>query len=189
MTNNMPKNITENITDRFAECVAFVLEREGGLVDDPEDPGGITNHGISLRFLKGVVPYATAVTVEDLTEEIAAELYKDHFWGPCYCYTLPKGLDLAVFDCAVNQGPRTARRLLQRALGVSDDGYIGPFTIAAIHACDRDEVLLDFLARRAKRYADHPKVQRYGRGWYRRLFEVQRVALVDKSAKNSDTVA
>ncbi|KKN77945.1 hypothetical protein LCGC14_0355100 [marine sediment metagenome] len=160
--------------DRFQIAVAFVLEREGGLVDDPKDPGGITNHGISLRFLKGVVPYATPVTVQDLSRETAIELYWEHFWETCKCQSLPAVLGFAVFDCAVNQGPRTARKLLQRALGVTADGYFGPVTLAAVHDCEPPAVLTDFLARRAKRYAETANFQRYGRGWFRRLFEVQR---------------
>lgn len=165
------------MTDRFQIAVAFVLEKEGGLVNDPKDPGGTTKYGISLRFLKGVVPYATPVTVQDLSRETAIELYREHFWEICECPALPAGLDLAVFDCAVNQGPRTARRLLQRALGVEDDGYIGPVTLGAVLDADAGEVLLDFLVRRAKRYAETANFERYGRGWLRRLFEVQRAVL------------
>lgn len=175
--------------DRFKAAVAFVLEREGGLVDDPEDPGGATNHGISLRFLKSVVPYATAVTIQDLTPEVATDLYREHFWDACSCDALPHGLDLAVFDGAVNQGPLTARKLLQRALGVVDDGYIGPVTLGAVLDADAGEVLLDFLARRAKRYAETANFQRFGRGWFRRLFEVQRAAMVDRNPIISDSVA
>ena len=167
------------MNERFAFAVAFVLEREGGLVDDPKDPGGITNHGISLRFLKGVVPYATPVTVRDLRRETAIELYREHFWKTCECPALPAGLDLAVFDCAVNQGPQVARRLLQRSLGVEADGYIGPVTLAAILEANPIDTLTDFLARRAERYAETANFQRYGRGWFRRLFEVQRAALIE----------
>ncbi len=165
------------MNERFATAVAFVLEREGGLVDDPGDAGGVTNYGISLRFLKGVVPFAAPADIRDMTAASATQLYREYFWEPCECPVLPVGLDLAVFDCAVNQGPRTARKLLQRALKVADDGYFGPVTLGAVLAADPIYTLIDFLARRAKRYAEHPKFQRYARGWLRRLFEVQRAAL------------
>ncbi len=162
------------MTDRFAPAAAFVLAPriEGGYVDDPDDPGGPTKYGISLRFLKGIVPYATTITIWDLSPETATDLYREHFWNVCSCDALPPGIDLVVFDCAVNQGPRTARKLLQRALGVEDDGYFGPVTLQAVLDADPIDTMLDFLARRAKRYAETANFDRYGRGWMRRLFEV-----------------
>ena len=165
------------MNDRFKTALAFVLKHEGGLVDDPEDSGGITNHGISLRFLKSVNSRATAADIRNMARETAKRLYHRHFWETSHCDELPPGLDLAVFDCAVNQGPRTARRLLQRSLGVKDDGQIGPITRTAMINANSSEVLDDFLARRSKRYAFHPQVDRYGRGWFRRLYEIHRVAL------------
>lgn len=165
------------MNERFEAAVAFVLEHEGGFVDDPEDAGGVTNLGISLRFLKGVMPFATADAIRDMARETAVQIYRDHFWDTCRCYALPAGLDLAVFDCAVNQGPLAARRLLQRALAVEDDGYIGPITLKAVLDADPGEILTDFLVRRAKRYAMTGKAEIYGRGWFRRLFDVHRVSL------------
>lgn len=74
----------------------------------------------------------------------------------------------------MNQGARTARKLLQRALGVKADSYIGPVTLGALLHTDTAEVLLDFMARRAKRYARTRGLGRFGRGWYRRLLDVYR---------------
>ncbi len=174
------------MNERFSIAAAFVLAPriEGGYVDDPDDPGGPTKHGISLRFLKGVIPYATTVTIWDLSPETATDLYREHFWDDCKCDALPPGIDLAVFDGAVNQGPRTARKLLQRALGVEADGYFGPVTLQAVLEADLIDTLTDFLARRAKRYAETANFQRYGRGWMTRLFEVQRAAIAPLELQN-----
>lgn len=172
-------------THRFPLCLSRVLAHEGGLVDDPRDPGGITHHGISLRFLRTVWPDATAATVRDLTEAQAADLYRDHFWEAVKAKGLWPGLDYLAFDAAVNQGRGTAARLMQRALGVTADGVVGPITCMAAQIVQKngdaamEALLMDFAARRAKRYAAHPGVQTFGRGWYHRLLEVYEDATTD----------
>lgn len=88
----------------------FVHEVEAGLVDDPKDPGGITNFGVSLRFLRGAgidIDGDGEIDREDilkLTPEKAQAIYDAHFWKPAGCDALPDALSLAVYDCAVNQG-------------------------------------------------------------------------------------
>lgn len=163
------------MTENFREALAFVLEQEKGFSQSKADRGGATNHGISLRFLQGIDPAATVDTIKNLTRDEAAELYWEHFWKACKCSTLPVQLGVAVFDCAVNQGPGTARRLLQRTLKVKDDGYLGPVTLTAALRCKLMPTLVDFLARRAKRYAldDDEQIKTHGRGWFTRLFELQ----------------
>ncbi len=158
--------------NQFKSAVDFVLDIEQGLVDDTEDPGGITNHGISMRFLAEVEPYATRLDIINMTEQKAIELFKEHFWDKCKCSGLPIGVDLVVFDCAVNQGPGTAIKILQRALGVTADGFIGPITLGALLAYDSRELIQDLCVRRAKKYALTKGIKRYGRGWYARLFDV-----------------
>jgi lysozyme family protein len=162
---------------RFDACLAVVLEHEGGFVDDPEDPGGATKYGVSLRAFVALYPTATVQSIRDLTVEDAADFYHSEYWDLCQCNALSPGLDLAVFDCAVHQGARTARKLLQRALRVKADGYIGPITLGALLDADPAEVLLDFMARRAKRYTRTRGVKRFGRGWYRRLLDVYAAAM------------
>lgn len=166
----------------FAEALRIVLALEGGLVDDPRDPGGVTRHGISLRFLRGVLPGADADTVRSLTLEQARGLYRRHFWQACRCGDMPPGLDLCLFDGAVNQGRGAAARLLQRAVGAVADGAIGPATLTAVRAADPMTLIQDFMARRAKRYAAAPAVATFGRGWFRRLFAIHRRALEEARA-------
>jgi len=159
---------------RFRQALAFVLDQEGGTSDHAEDPGGFTVKGVTLALLKafgldlnkdGEIDRRD---LEGMTDDQVADIYRARFWTACRCRDLPAGIDLAVFDCAVNQGPGTAAKLLQEAAGVKADGVVGPATLRAV-ALNRNAVLLDFCARRALRYAANPKILVFGRGWFRRL--------------------
>ncbi len=171
------------MADTFKAALAAVRRWEGGLVDHPADPGGLTKWGISLRFLRalgldingdGVVD---GRDIRSLTEEQVAALYREHFWLKCRCPALPAGVDLAVFDCAVNQGPGRAVRFLQAALRVRVDGRLGPKTLAAAGRAVRGELLRDFMARRARHYSSLVNVAVFGLGWFRRLFDIHAEAL------------
>ena len=156
---------------------------EGGLVDHPSDPGGITKWGISLRFLRSVgvdINGDGVVDGEDirsLTEKQVTKLYHDHFWSKCYCDFLPASVALAMFDCGVNQGPGRAKRFLQKALKVKVDGKIGPITLATIDKADPGKLLSEFMVRRAIHYSSLANMVVFGLGWFRRLFDIYRQAL------------
>lgn len=135
----------------FNEAIPIILQHEGGYVNDPDDPGGATKWGISLRYLKTLDPSIADidrdgdVDVEDvrrMTKDQAKEFYRKGWWEK-YRYALigPQYLATKVFDLAVNMGPSRAHRLLQwalRAVGrpVKVDGIIGPKTRAAIEDND-----------------------------------------------------
>lgn len=161
----------------FGDALAVVLREEGGFVDDPDDPGGATKWGISLRFLRRIDPGADAETIRNLSYDRMAGIYREHFWDACKCGGLPAGLSLAVFDCAVNQGPPSARKILQRAIKVKPDGYIGPVTLSAVLRADPRQVLKRFMARRAVRYAVTANFDDFGYGWMTRLMAVGAAAL------------
>src|SRR3990167_11517248 len=108
----------------FDQALAFVLEWEGGLVSDPNDAGGLTNHGISQR------PYPD-LAIAALTRDDVVAIYARDYWAPIRGDELPAPLALVVFDSAVNQGVSRAIVCLQRALGVADDGELGPVTMEA----------------------------------------------------------
>lgn len=151
--------------DRFEEAFDWILAAEGGFVHDPRDPGGTTKFGISKKAYP-------KLDIKNLTPELAAEIYERDYWDRCQCGKLPKGLDLAVFDCAVNQGPQVAATLLQAAVGAKPDGVIGKKTLAAAkESMERDpETLARFLAARAARYAHSANAPVFVRGWFKRLF-------------------
>ncbi len=167
----------------FAVSLKVVRRWEGGLVDHPSDPGGITKWGISLRFLRSVgvdINGDGVVDGEDirsLTEKQVTKLYHDHFWSKCYCDFLPAGISLAMFDCGVNQGPGRAKRFLQKALKVKVDGKIGPITLATVDKADPGKLLSEFMVRRAIHYSSLANMVVFGLGWFRRLFDIYRQAL------------
>ena len=148
----------------FERAFAFVTRSdiEGGYVNDPHDPGGETNFGISKRAYP-------QLNIAALTSGQAKEIYYRDYWLSAGCETLPDRVAIATFDSAVNQGVGRARRLLQRAVRVRVDGKIGPITRAAIAATAEDTLLLEFLSHRLRAYAETRNARRYMRGWSRRI--------------------
>ena len=121
---------------RFDQCLDEVLRHEGGYVDHPSDPGGATNMGITRKTLarwRQVSPWwkLDKAAVRGLERAEAARIYRASYWDTSRAGLLPAGLDLALFDFAVNSGPDRAVRLLQAELGVVADGRIGPLTLGA----------------------------------------------------------
>ncbi len=126
-----------SVTDIADEIVA----REGGYVNDPDDPGGATNHGVTIHTMRrlgldldgdGTV---TSTDVRRLTQAQAVEIFLEHYFKKPRIAELPQPLQASVFDMQVNAGGN-AIKILQRLLGkmgfnVSVDGALGPKTIAA----------------------------------------------------------
>ena len=102
----------------------WILQAEGGLVDNPNDPGGLTKYGISQAAFPDL-------DIRALTPEQAIALYATNYWEPAKCPALPPPLALVHFDAAVNDGVGQAARFLEQAVGVPVDGIVGPITIAA----------------------------------------------------------
>jgi lysozyme family protein len=167
------------LQENFDVALKHVLKFEGGYSDHPRDPGGATKFGITHGVLKQ--HRGRAVSKDDvrkLTLNEAAEIYRSRYWNAASCDALPRGLDLAVFDCAVNQGVGRASRFLQRAAKVTADGQIGPITLAAVSAARADELLTEFMARRMKSYGSLQRLfKTFGLGWSRRLIAIHAEAL------------
>lgn len=181
----------------FDQAVQWLLTQEGGWGDDPRDPGGATNFGISLRFALQVGDLdhdghpdldidgdgqITPSDIRALPREQAIQLYQSQFWALVRADELPWRLAPAVFDAAVNMGRGPAVTLLQHTLGVPGDGHLGPVTLAAARTAAADPVavndlLLDYLARRAVRYSQLQTFAHFGYGWMRRLFALHRFCL------------
>jgi lysozyme family protein len=171
------------VIQNFPYALHAVRRWEGGLSDHPSDPGGLTKWGISLRFLRAIGFDVNGDGVLDghdihaLNESQVADLYRHRFWMVCECDNLPSGLDLAVFDSAVNQGPPRAKKLLQKALGgLVVDGRIGPLTLQRANAKPADMTIAEFMARRALHYSSLANIAVFGLGWFRRLFDIDKRA-------------
>ena len=146
----------------FDEAFERVLGHEGGYVNDPRDPGGETKYGISKRAYP-------AENIAGLTLERARELYRRDFWGPAGCDAVPAALKLPLFDTAVNMGVRQAVKLLQRTVGATEDGILGPRTLQAIGCMPIERAGARFLGHRLKLYTDLAGWEAFGKGWARRV--------------------
>jgi lysozyme family protein len=158
-------------------CLTAILNEEGGFADNPGDPGGATNMGITRKTLSAW--RGEPVSREDvmmLEKNEAARIYREKFWMAIEGDDLPDGLDLAMFDDGVLSGPRTAIRDLQQALGVRVDGLMGPVTRAALVAQPVTEIISLLQAARLVRLKTLPHFVLFGRGWSRRLQRIGRQA-------------
>lgn len=164
--------------DRFTECLEVVLKHEGGFVNHPKDPGGITNLGVTKKTWEAWTK--RKVTEEDmrrLLPEHVRPLYQERFWQAVRADELPPGLDLSVFDFGVNAGPKRAIRTLQECLGVTPDGVIGRQTLAAVSRADVPMVIKEYALRRISFYRALPTFSTFGRGWSRRTKEIEAASL------------
>ena len=162
----------------FKPCLDIVLVQEGGFVDNPNDPGGATNLGITKATLEKWRGETVSVDdVKALTREEAAEIYRAHYWNALHCDALPAGVDLVTFDMGVNAGPGRSARMLQKAVGAAQDGAIGPATLAATRAANASDVIRSITASRLAFYQGLPTWGTFGKGWTRRANEVERAAL------------
>lgn len=163
----------------FDTALDHVLRHEGGWSDHPLDPGGATHRGITRATLARVRgrPVSKAELMA-LTDAETAVIYRRLYWNAVAGDALPAGVDLAVFDCAVNSGPRRAALLLQQALGVSADGIVGRATLAAAERVAPAALIRDLQARRLAFLRRLPTFAVFGRGWSRRVAEIERAALV-----------
>jgi lysozyme family protein len=136
-----------------------LMSHEGGYVNDPRDPGGETNWGISKRSYPNM-------DIKGLSRDQAKEIYKRDFWNPLG--DAPGAIKFQVFDFAVNSGIQTAIRKLQAAIGVADDGHWGPLSAARLAQMDHNDVLMRFMAQRLKFWVKCSAWQAMGAGWVNR---------------------
>lgn len=178
---------------RFEICLDEVLRHEGGYFDHPSDPGGATNMGITHKTLarwRKISPWWGLVKAEvkALDRGEAAQIYRASYWDQARCGSLPRGLDLALFDFAVNSGPDRAIRVLQAELGVVIDGRIGPLTIAAVTtrvAAGGVSRLIDTYCTRRMGFLNGLKTFAvFGKGWTARVTSVRKTALAAAGETN-----
>lgn len=171
------KRSADTSNDKFERALRHVLAMEGGWTDDPHDPGGPTNKGITLAVYareRGVE--VTTETLPDLKSDLRAipdtlvrSIYDARYWQPARCQALRPSLALMHFDASVNHGVGAAARFLQETLGVEVDGEIGPITLGAARTADPRQALARYAAIRRRRYRALPHFWRFGRGWLRRV--------------------
>jgi lysozyme family protein len=163
--------------DNFEQCLALVLKEEGGYVNNPKDPGGMTNLGVTKKVWEEYVGHSVDEAVmRSLGPEDVAPLYKKNYWDKIKGDALPRGVDYACFDLAVNSGVGRAAKFLQQAVGVSADGAVGPATLDAVEKADPRSLATEICDLRLKFLQSLPTWDTFGRGWGRRVAEVEKTA-------------
>jgi lysozyme family protein len=161
----------------FESALKAILRHEGGFVNHPADPGGMTNLGVTKRVWEEWVGHEVdEKQMRALTPEVVGPMYKAKYWDKIKGDDLPTGVDYCVFDAAVNSGPGRAAKLLQGCVGVEQDGGIGPKTLAAVAKFDPANLVEDYAKRRLSFLMDLSNWDTFGKGWGRRVAEVQTVA-------------
>lgn len=152
-----------------------VIGHEGGFTDNPKDPGNWTGGKVGKGELKGT-KYGLAahsyphLDIENITLEQAKNEYRVWFESG-KLHLLPRVLQYQMFDARFNHGAKWANKFLQRAVGVNDDGKIGPITLKAVSEYDVNDLPLRFIGYRTKFFTDLKHFDEFGRGWIRRIAE------------------
>lgn len=156
----------------FLKAINRVLGYEGGYVNDPEDPGGETNWGISKRSYP-------EVDIKNLTRNQAIAIYYRDFWLKAHCQELSDGAGYQLLDSAVNSGINQSIRFMQRALGVADDGVFGQYTLDRMRTTTEAKFIILFLAERLDFLRKLKTWNRFGSGWAGRIAQNLRYGAED----------
>jgi lysozyme family protein len=160
--------------ENWEEAISHILKWEGGYVNHPADPGGMTNLGVTKRVWEEWIKRpASESDMRSLTREMVEPLYKQRYWDAVRGDDLPSGVDLCVFDCAVNAGVGRSSRFLQRVVGVVQDGKIGPRTLAAVLRKEPQTIISEFCHYREQHYRSLDTFATFGKGWMRRLDSIE----------------
>ena len=152
----------------YQTCLDLVLKSEGGWVNNPSDPGGETNLGVTKRVWEEYVGHPVE-SLKKLTKEDVAPLYEQKYWRPCYGEVLPRGLDLLSFSMGVNAGTGRSVKLLQSSLGCVPDGVIGPATRGLISNSNSATLIAKFSESRREYYRSLKNFPIFGKGWLSRV--------------------
>lgn len=164
--------------DNFETCLALVLKSEGGFTNNPKDPGGVTNLGVTKATYESYV--GRAVDEDDmkgLTPDTVAPLYKSMYWDKVRGDDMPSGVDYALFDLAVNSGPRQATKFIQNIASVPADGLMGDRTVQQVNTLDPAETVAKLCNERLQFLQQLNTWNTFGKGWSNRVALVQKTAL------------
>ena len=158
--------------NNFNAALTHVLKMEGGFADNPKDPGGATNMGISAKTLmKWRKRDVTSVDIRALDREEVTRIYRKWYWWPVWGDDLPSGVDLFVFDWGVNSGPATAIKALQKIVGTKIDGIMGPNTLDKVNTYKPVVILGELILQRGNFYHKLKGFSTFGSGWKKRNAE------------------
>ena len=151
-----------------------MLKSEGGYVNNPADPGGMTNLGVTKATWENWVGRESdEAEMRGLTPEKVEPLYKKKYWDAVRGDELPPGISYLCFDFAVNAGAGRSIKTLQTAVGVTPDGGFGPMTMAAVQAVDPVELIERFSQAKEDFYRSLTTFSTFGKGWLNRVADVK----------------
>jgi lysozyme family protein len=155
----------------FVSCLAFTLTQEGGWSNDPADPGGCTMEGIILSTYQSWKNDLTLTCndLQNITSDEVSAIYQQNYWNHVQGDDLPNGVDLMVFDEAVNAGVGGSAKLLQEILNVTVDGSIGPDTLAAVANVDPTILINELAQQQTAYYQSLPGFLTFGAGWLNKV--------------------
>jgi lysozyme family protein len=160
--------------ENWEQCFALVLKHEGGFVDHPKDPGGMTNLGVTRTNWELYLDHdVTEADMRALTPEMVKPFYKKNYWDRIRGDELPSGVDYAAYDLAVNSGTGRAAKYLQQIAGVTVDGVIGPRSMEAIKNCDAEDVVDEICNMRMDFLKNLNTFDTFGKGWTTRVNDVK----------------
>ena len=172
--------------ENFDKCFELMLKHEGGFVNHPQDPGGMTNLGVTKQvWEEWLGRQVSEKEMRALTPIMVKPLYKRKYWDAVRADDLSTGVDYCVFDVSVNSGPGRAIKLLQQVVGATPDGGFGSITMALTKKAEADPVRIIelYCAKRLEFLQSLKTFETFGKGWSRRVAEVKETALglVNKS--------
>jgi len=167
----------------FLRAMPLVLKHEGGFVNHPKDPGGATNLGVTIGTAKRLGLDVDGdgdtdiIDIKLLKPADAAKVYRAEYWNKVRADDLPAGVDYTVFDFAVNSGPGRAVKYLQAAVGVEQDGLVGPVTLAAAAKANPAALINSLCDARLAFMRGLNTWPTFGKGWSSRVAGVRKEAL------------
>ena len=162
--------------ENFDDCFDRVIKHEGGFVNHPKDPGGMTNLGVTRTAWEAFLNRdVTEAEMRALTPAAVKAFYKALYWDKLKCDDLPSGVDYVAYDFAVNSGVGRAAKYLQRIANVTEDGVIGKKSVEAICAYDPAQMVNDLCDMRLNFLKSLSTFTTFGRGWESRVHDVAEV--------------
>lgn len=168
------------MNSNFDRCLELLLVHEGNFVNHPQDPGGMTNLGVTIKVWEEWVGHPVSEKeMRSLTPLMVKPLYKRKYWDACRADDIISGVDYCLFDVSVNSGVGRAIKLLQSSVGATPDGGFGSITLALTKKAEADpeKLIKLYCAKRLEFLQSLKTWPTFGRGWERRVNEVEADAL------------
>lgn len=161
----------------FDEIIEIVLKHEGGYTNDKDDPGNWTGGKVGEGILKGTNFGIAAnsypeLDIKNLTVDQAKAVYYSDYWKRGHCDKIPEEIRQIYFDSCINHGRGGAAKLLQRTIGVTPDGAIGPVTLSKVGKATLKGFAVQRLMYYTRIVARNQKMEKYLKGWFNRVYDL-----------------